>query len=365
MGFTCGIVGLPNVGKSTVFNALAGGSADASNYPFCTVEPNRGRVPVPDRRLEILGEKLSPEKLTPTTLVFLDVAGLVEGASQGEGLGNAFLGHIRAVDAVIHVVRLFEDPDIVHVTGEPDPVRDIHVVESELILADIEVAERRTEKIERLARVGQKEAQQELQTLERVLESLNRGIPLRRSIREGEVLPGGYKEWGFLTDRPVLYVLNLGEEQISRQEELTAEVRGNEPDVDCVYLPLGAAMEKEIMDLDPGERERFREEMEWGPSGLERLVEEGYRLLDLVTFYTIVGKEVRAWTLRRGETVHQAAGKVHSDMKSGFIKADVMHFEDFLRAGSEEAARQQGLAHVEGREYPVQDGDIVRIRFQG
>lgn len=364
VGFTCGIVGLPNVGKSTVFNALAEGCAEASNYPFCTVEPNRGRVAVPDERLTILGERLKPEKLTPTTLEFLDVAGLVEGASRGEGLGNAFLGHIRAVDAVVHVVRLFEDPEIAHVTGSPDPVRDIQVVQTELVLADMEVAERRKEKAERLARVGQKEAREELEALERILDSLSRGIPLRHLTGPERTLAGRAKEWGFLTDRPVLYVLNLGEEQIPGQEDLLAEVRAKVQDVDCVFLPLGAAVEKEVLDLDPAERGRFRKEMGWGPSGVERLVEEGYRLLDLITFYTVVGTEVRAWTLKQGQTVLQAAGKIHSDMQRGFIRAEIMHFEDFRRAGTEEEVRRLGLAHVEGRDYPLLDGDIVRIRFQ-
>ncbi len=364
MGFTCGIVGLPNVGKSTVFNALTGGSAAASNYPFCTVEPNRGRVPVPDERLEWLGRHLRPKKLTPTALEFLDVAGLVEGASRGEGLGNAFLGQIRSVDALVHVLRVFEDPEIAHVTGDPDPVRDFRLVETEMILADIEVAERRRERLRKVARTGEKEARRELEVVDRILEALNQGIPLRRWSGVEEGWAAHLKEWGFLTDRPVVVVLNLGEEQLSGAAGIEEEIRRGLEDPTPAFVSLSAAAERELLDLEPAEREAFRKEMKWGASGLERLIAAGYRLLDLVTFYTVVGDEVRAWTLPRGGTALDAAGKIHSDMQKGFIKAEVLHFEDLRRTGSEEKARQEGLVHVEGKEYPLRDGDLLRIRFR-
>ncbi len=367
MSLTCGIVGLPNVGKSTVFNALAGAHAEASNYPFCTVEPNRGRATVPDERLEILRERFKPEKVTPATIEFLDVAGLVEGASRGEGLGNAFLGHLRSVDAIVHVVRMFEDSDIAHIIGDCDPVRDIELVQTELIISDLQIVERRQEKVRRVARTGQKEAVEELEQLSSIHEVLSRGVPLLSLVgNDDHGLEGvlqGCKEWGLLTDRPVLYLLNLGEDQIPLQDRIIHDVKERLGIRDVPVLPISARLENEIMDLEPRERESFREEMNWGSSGLERLVEDGFRLLDLITFYTVVGAVVTAWTLPRGASVFQAAGRIHSDMQKGFVKAEVIHFDDFLQAGSEEKVRQLGLMHVEGRDYPVQDRDILKIRF--
>ena len=368
MGLTCGIVGLPNVGKTTVFNALTRAHAEASNYPFCTVEPNRGIVPIADERLAWLGERLKPEKTTPATIELLDVAGLVEGASRGEGLGNAFLGHLRAVDAVCHVVRLFEDSDIVHLPGTCDPVRDISLIQTEMILADLDLVEKRLDKTGRVARIGDKAAVEELQHLKWMRESLSQGMTMSRALKSAppdtiEKHRGTYKEWGILTDRPVLYVLNISEQQIPRQDDIVLDIRSSLPDEEATFLPICAKLERELLELDPEEERKFRQELDTGPSGLQRLAQEAFRLLDLITFYTIVGTEVRAWTLRRGESIHQAAGKIHSDMQRGFIRAEVVRFNDFVGAGSEEKARDAGLTRVEGRDYLVQDGDLVRIRF--
>lgn len=361
MGFACGIIGLPNAGKSTIFNALSAAKAEVANYPFCTIDPNQGIVAVPDERLKKLAQILPHEKVTPTTLEFWDIAGLVKGASQGEGLGNRFLGHIRNVDALAHVVRCFEAENVVHIYSSLDPRRDIEVVQTELLLADLQVVEKRLTKAAHQAKVGDKKSSSEIPFLRRVQEALSAGRPaasLTPSEEEQIIL----HSLELLTARPLLYVANASEKElkerrwIPRVEELAA--REKSP-----VVVICGDLEAEMAELPPEERMEFLREMGLAESALNQLIRVGYELLHLITFYTTVGSELRAWTVSRGTRVPQAAGKIHTDMERGFIRAEVISFTDFVAAGSLAAAREKGLLRVEGKEYTVQDGDILHIRF--
>jgi len=359
-----GLIGLPNVGKSTLFNALTKGHAPASNYPFCTIDQNVGVAILPDPRLEKLGEILKPPKLTPTHIEFVDIAGLVKGASHGEGLGNQFLSHIRSVDAVVHVVRCFQDDNVTHVDGTIDPVRDISVVEMELMLADLDMVERRLAKVTKVHSAGSDETKKELALLERVRETLGQGRPaesLNLDDTAGELL----KETPLLTVKPHIYVANIDEAGISGGNEYSRAVRDYAADRGRETVAVSSKLESELVDLSAEERGEFLKSYGISESSLRKVIQVGYRLLDLITFYTIAGEnEVRAWTLRRGQKAPAAAGKVHSDMERGFIKAEVIAFADLETYGSEHTAREHGHWAVEGKEYVVQDGDILTIKFQ-
>ena len=359
MGFTAGIIGLPNVGKSTIFNALSSGQAPMGSYPFTTIDPNRGAVTVPDERLARIGQLLGRPKPIPTHIEFFDVAGLVKGASRGEGLGNTFLGHIRNVEALIHVVRCFESPDAQHVMGGVDPLRDIEIINTELLLADQQLLEKDRGQMEKKAQGGDREAAGRLSTLEAMIEHLNAGR-LLRSFESSETARELARHYGLITAKPVLYAVNVGEEGC--KPALLEQVRRFADDEGAQVVPITGKLEEEISELPPEEKSEYLKAMGLERSGLERLVESAYRLLDLITFYTIT-TDLQAWTVREGTAAPQAAGRIHGDFERGFIRAEVFHFDDLLRAGSDHRIREMGLLRTEGKGYLVKDGDVIHFLF--
>ncbi len=363
MGLECGIVGLPNVGKSTLFNSLTAAQVPAENFPFCTVDPHRGVVSVPDPRLDAIAAIVKPQKVQPTMVTFVDIAGLVKGASSGEGLGNQFLSHIREVNAIVHVVRCFSDPNIIHVMGDVDPQRDVDIINLELCLSDIDAAQKRLERVEKLARAQNAEAKLEMAALRQVMDELGRGIPVRQSAVSKELLAHTF----FLTSKPVFYVANISEQDLKNPSpelsgwlEALKQVAAKDS---AKVLPLSVRLEQELRGLEGDDLKTFLGEYGLEEPGLGRLIREAYSLLGLMTYFTAGEKEVRAWTISKGTYAPQAAGVIHSDFERGFIRADTIAYEDFIRLGGEKAAREKGLQRSEGKDYEVKDGDIILFKF--